>query len=167
MELPNDTSAAFNCLITWLYWDKTPALPAQISSAACDEKLPFPIPPTAEDVRCFTMTVLYPAYILAEKLCLHDMQNRFMDAIQDAQFKVYTLPDAEEIKFIYENTQENSKLRLYCATSVAFSLARHAELGQVNSVKDFAALCTTIPDFALDLLQVSIFSNFSLNNLPN
>jgi len=159
MELPNDTSAAFECFLTWLYWDKTPPLPARLSSAACDGNLAFPISPTAEDIRSFVMTMLYPAYVLAEKFCLHDMQNRFMNAIQDVHAQVCTLPDAKEIQFIYENTQENSKLRLYCATAVAYSLARCADLGQV---KDFANLCATIPDFALDLLQVCIFFDFSI-----
>jgi BTB/POZ domain len=160
MELPNDTVAAFDCLITWLYWGNMPPQPNFKGAAG-------------QKCHAFSRTVLYPAYILAEKLCLPEMSNRVMDTIQEVQYvntissflsikadwhpfrdRYQILPESEDIQFVYDNTSETSKLRLYCVTSVAYTLSRRINLG---GIKDFAALCSTIPDFAVDLLRVHHF----------
>jgi hypothetical protein len=146
MELPKDTPDAFNCLISWLYWDKIPSVQKPI------------LPTDAEHCKNFTKSVLYPGYILAEKLCLDEMANEIINVIQDVQYQSQILPDAQDMKLIYENTPENSKLRLYCATAVAFFLSQQADFGQA---KEFAGLCSTIPDFALDVFQVhQVHGNF-------
>jgi hypothetical protein len=82
MELPNDTPAAIDCLVTWLYWDKMPTAPSFYGDAV-------------EKSYNYCKTVLYAAYILAEKLCLHDMANKVMDKIQDFQY--VTVPEPIEV----------------------------------------------------------------------
>jgi hypothetical protein len=79
MELPNDTPAAIKSLVTWLYWDKMPTVPSFNGDAV-------------EQAHNYCQTVLYAAFILAEKLCLIQMANKVIDEIQDFQYVIVPEP---------------------------------------------------------------------------
>lgn len=78
MTLPEDRPSAFEVLIHWVIHDTVPAF-AIPDKADNRVSLPDRFARSAEILRDY----LVPAYCLAQKLCIEDLRNKIMDAIQD------------------------------------------------------------------------------------
>jgi hypothetical protein len=138
--LDNDVKA-FELFINYIYRDRLPQyLP---SSLKAEETHPH-----------FEMTHLYPFFFLAEKYCINEFKDKVMDALQDFVAQHHTLPSPTSIIWIYNNTHEGSKLRLY---SILMGLREQA-LKQAlrddeSEAQKVVYLASAIPDFAGDYLE--------------
>ena len=135
MYLPNEDINVFDTFITYLYQDR---LPQFLSTAGTDETY-------------FEAEKLYPLFVLAERFCMNDLANEVMDAIQDFGYQHNTIPGLSSISYIYKNTHETSKLRIYCVLMRLYDL--HTSTGAKHS-NDTADLASTLPDFAGDFIRL-------------
>jgi hypothetical protein len=101
MHLPKDDSQTFDSFINFIYRGTAPKF-------IKGEDLPI-----EDAVMCYTIKKLIPLFFLAEKFCINELSNKVMDTIQDIPLEHGKVPGETTIKQIYNNTRENSKLRLY------------------------------------------------------
>jgi hypothetical protein len=64
-----------------------------------------------------------PSFILADKLCNHDLMNRLIDLLQDFQKKHYTFFEAIITQRVFEEISSQSKLQLYFVANFAYFIA--------------------------------------------
>jgi hypothetical protein len=102
MCLPEDDPRAFDGLVSWIYRDQLPAFPTP------------EFPDTAKGCDAFSSDILHPLFFLSEKLCINELSNKLMDSIQDLGDRHRRMPGTADVKAVYENTHQDSKLRIYC-----------------------------------------------------
>ncbi|KAE9381259.1 hypothetical protein N431DRAFT_3095 [Stipitochalara longipes BDJ] len=136
MYLPDENTTAFDSFVTYLYQDRIPQYTASAEVLAGN----------------FERKKLYPLFILAEKYCMNELANMVMDAIQDFAEKYRFTPSASNTRFVYNNTHESSKLRLYC---VLAHLARFATKPyQEEKALEIADFAGSFGCFARDFVQL-------------
>jgi len=99
MYLPEDCPTAFSLFVEWMYRSALPA------------------PQTAQ---YDNVKALFELYIFAEKLCMSDLKNKTMDQIQDYSKKFDLQIDSATCLRAYENTPDESPLRIYSLWSMLY-----------------------------------------------
>lgn len=112
MYLPYDDPTIFGYLVSYLYGNVLPPNPADAASEYEDDGEDNDLSWVVATYFSETLVVLF---CLANKLCMNDLANRFMDSVQDLQHDNRDLPCTPRIRKIYNNTPAGSKVREYCA----------------------------------------------------
>jgi hypothetical protein len=133
MYCPEDNPTAFSYFVNYVYWNVLPKLPPKDAT----DKYEY-------DYYCG----LSGLFFLAEKLCMNELGNKTMDAIQDHQRIYERFISCKGLVDIYRDTHENSKLR-------AFGLLSYTknQMNQTNSKKDLAKaeeMLSSVPEIAKD-----------------
>lgn len=100
------------------------------------------------------LKVLFKIYFLAEKLCMSSLMNQLVDKLrqwQQVQGQTFSI---STFVFIYNNTHEKSKLRLYAAAQFARRL-REEQLPYFADANEIRSLAIS-PDFFRDVVQFLI-----------
>jgi len=133
MYLPDDEVRAVSALVDFLYrgW-----IPKAIDTSRW--------PQIAHD--------LIALYILAEKICMPELMDRAMDELSSTCCRSKTRLGDYYISQIYQNTHEKSKIRAYCVSGFACTMAVK------NNIDDawcdrYAQLSETCPEFFVDIFR--------------
>lgn len=138
--LEEDEADTVDCFIVWLYSNNLPAYP----STRFPER-----DSSAHEV----VNLLVDCFCFAEaKFCTNEFKNGIMDRIQDTEYKHWWGRSESGIAGIYEKTYEKSKLRCYLAVTAAWTLSQYDCNPEERAM--YAKLCSDLPDFAMDLLEV-------------
>ena len=129
MHLPEDESTAVSYLIDFLYRGPGPKSGA-----------------TTED--------LLSSFFLAEKICLQEMIDHIMDQIISLAKERKKIFAPAQIIETYRNTSQGSKLRLYCAASLAIFCARFPEVQTPEWKAEWTGVTETFPEFWVDIFHV-------------
>jgi hypothetical protein len=97
VNLPEELPGAFDTLVQWMYTGKIVVEPRmQIS--------------------------FIDAYLLADKFCMHVLQNSIMDALREQCLKYAIRPNS--LDHVWKHSTENCELRKFCFDEVHFTLSR-------------------------------------------
>jgi hypothetical protein len=134
MHCPEDDPSTFNHLVNYFYRN---ALPQPPSKDASDEFNTY-------------YTSLEKLFFLAEKLCMNELSNKAMDAIQDAMRVHKKAINLEGLERIYQNAHESSKFRIYGLLSwLRFELGQKITEDALNQVEK---ILSRVPEIARDYL---------------
>jgi hypothetical protein len=152
MHLPEDNPTTFGHLVNYIYRNTLPQLPSK--SPNMDEKFEYSIG-------------LEGLFLLAEKVCMNELSNKTMDAIQDHDRVHKLCSSCYGLESIYQITHENSKLRIYRLLSCMGDY-----LDQRNTEKDTTEvgdMLLRVPEIARDfvLFQVKHAEPLKANTLPD
>jgi hypothetical protein len=151
MHLPEDDPATFDRIINWLYRDQ---LPVYLEKA--EDRHP----------RSFHRSLI-DMFLFAEKHCINVLANRAMDLMQDINLKVNTIPDLEEIRHVYSNSHDKSKLRLYVAAAACYLFSFGIDINYQRKLnRSDSKLAREIPDYGADFIQVQYELEFMLPEKP-
>jgi hypothetical protein len=131
---PEEDFATFESFITYLYQDRLPQF----------------FPTQRADKHSFEHKKLYPLFFLAEKLCINELANRVMDAIQDFGFQLLLTPSRQNIIQVYNNTHQASKLRIYCVLTEAYY--QNSAGDNEEDLANLTAISRSVPEFASDYM---------------
>jgi hypothetical protein len=151
MYLPEDDSATFDRIVNWLYRDQLPACPE-----------------TVKDRYSVSFhRSLIDMFLFAEKHCINVLANRVMDLIQDIRLKENTVPNIEEIRRVYSDSYEKSKLRLFVAAAVCylFSFDNNDKLERISNRRD-SKLAREILDYGADFIEIQYELKFMVMDKP-
>jgi BTB/POZ domain len=140
MYLPDDEVKGFEGIVNFIYRDSLP--PFRVTNG----------PDDGRESHRFELDTLYPLFCLAEKYCMNELANRTMDAVQDFGWERDLIPGSKSLEFIYNNTHDESKLRLYGTLTRLYRRALDEE--RKKDVDKLAALARQLPDFAADYVTL-------------
>jgi hypothetical protein len=108
MHLPEDSPAAFSLFFEWLN--------------KCT------IEGDSSEAPRYLIT-LFDLYIFAEKICMNsaELADRTTNKIQDVCKDKNLLPTVTMLQKVFQETTEDSKLRLYCSLYIVFYLLKKLE----------------------------------------
>lgn len=163
MYFPEDDPEIFDLMIDYIYRNKLPSFQTSQPSIKQDKK--GAVKKSNEDKRGQKELEeeeedehyerLLRLFCFAEKFCLNHLANRTMDALQDFNVKLNTIPNAESIQIIYEGTHEKSKLRYFAAIFAGWHSSRWASIHE-DADERMLELGRIQPDFALDYLRFNL-----------
>jgi hypothetical protein len=101
-SFPEDEEVAFDLILRWIY---TKALPPRHKNGA--------------------KSFLWPVvdfYVLADKLCLPDLQDRILDACRASLVAENALPTVDDVVYAYSHTSPKSPLRKFALMAATYAL---------------------------------------------
>jgi hypothetical protein len=151
MYLPQDDPETFDRIINWLYRDQLPACPEKVKN-----RQPISFHRSLIDM-----------FLFAEKHCINVLANRVMDLMQDIRLKENTVPNVEEIRHVYSNSYEKSKLRLFVAAAACylFSFGIDDKNQRIINRLD-STLARDIPEYGADFIEIQYELNSLVKNKP-
>jgi hypothetical protein len=130
------------CIKGWLTCcsnSGTVLLPGFPTSEAADQNL---------SMNDFVEKHFLPSFILADKLCNHNLMNKLIDLLQDFQYQWDTCFKATTTQRVFEEISSQSKLHLYFAANFALFLATYRNENDCKSTRDsFVNQLGTKPEF--------------------
>jgi hypothetical protein len=153
MYLPEDDPQAFGALVNWMYRDQLPPFPTTQFS---DNK-------TGCDVY---IRSLLPLFQLSEKLCINAVTNQMMDIIQDFHFKQSRIYNCKDLKKIYGNTHQGSKLRDYAVLMILrkTALGTYTDHAKDVALEHLVPLVQSEPEFARNFVEDKIWGSVPEND---
>jgi hypothetical protein len=151
MHLPEDDPTTFDWIINWLYRDQLPKCPGEGMEVGSVIKLE---------------KSLIDIFLFAEKYCIEVLGNRVMDILQDFHLGKRTIPYLEHIKYVYSNTCEQSKLRLYLAATTCYCFTFPKEGIQIESCRSYSKLGREVPEYGADFMEIQYERGFMVKDKP-
>jgi hypothetical protein len=151
MYLPEDDPATFDRIINWLYRDQLPV---------CVERVEGRHPISFH-------RSLIDMFLFAEKYCINVLANRAMDQMQDVHLKENIIPNIEDIKHVYYNSHEKSKLRLYVAAAACYLFSFGIDINHQRKLnRSDSKLAREIPDYGADFIEIQYELEFMVMGGP-
>ncbi|CAD6441481.1 8381d201-8d09-46f8-90a6-3cc1c6cbfc1d [Sclerotinia trifoliorum] len=152
MDIPEDEPEAFELFVNWLYRASLPT-----SSRSGD------------------LHWLLSLYIFAEKLCMNELANKTIDAIQamTSHPEIYLPLNMEVTKKIWRNTSPTSPLRTFCIHALVFELCNFEQLHEGLGRQSFMDNYDLIASWSYFKDNCDLYASFfiqlqkhSINDLP-
>lgn len=131
MYLPEDQPEAVSSLVDYLYRGALPTGDPKEDSGY--RKLP-------------------ELYFLAEKLCMNALADKCCDLIRVRCRAKKRMPGPLPIRRVYLNTCDGSKLRIFCASIIACSMAK-GTISSVKRLRSYLSLNDGCQNFFVDLFK--------------
>jgi hypothetical protein len=104
-SFPEDQEVAFDLLLNWIYTGTIPPLLNKHKNGA----------------KTFSSNVV-DFYVLADKFCLSELQDRIIDACRASLLAENALPTADFTSYAYSQTSANSPLRKFAVVAARYTL---------------------------------------------
>ncbi|KAF7929325.1 uncharacterized protein EAE98_005244 [Botrytis deweyae] len=108
MDMPEDDPEAFELFLHWLYRGEV-----------------------RRATKLTDIDQFLKLYVFSEKLCLNEVANKTMDAIQEMNYDLYTLPKCslEQLDGVWRNTSSTSPLRKWLIHLLVYNVWDHEGSG--------------------------------------
>jgi hypothetical protein len=89
-----------------------------------------------------------------------------MDILQDCHLGKGTIPYSQHVKYVYSNTCEQSKLRLYLAATACHCFTYSKEGIHIESCRSYSKLAREVPEYGADFMEIQYELGFMVKDKP-